>query len=139
MSLAILDGGGQDRFGTVSPRFPHSRVVDDGAEQRGEEIRAFRRARVPLVSGTCETVRLEWTIHPHEWTLREDIRRDEKSGAVVRTFVRSRHPSMASLPPLSSASDTVPLGEIDVEGGDGIDASSSRRNRQTYRIYVTER
>lgn len=86
MSLAILDGGGQDRFGTVSPRFPHSRVVDDGAEQRGEEIRAFRRARVPLVSGTCETVRLEWTIHPHEWTLREDIRRDEKSGAVVRTL-----------------------------------------------------
>lgn len=78
---------------------------------------------------------------PSQWSGHyEDIRRDiegrtKKAG---RSFARSRHPSMASLPPppFSSASDTVPLGEIDVEG---IDASSSRRNRQTYRIYVTER
>lgn len=70
---------------------------------KSEEIRAFWRA---LVSGTCETVRLEWTIRPDEWTLRGYVRseagQNEKSGG--RSHVR-----WLSGLPFSSASDTVPL------------------------------
>lgn len=52
---------------------------------KSEEIRAFWRA---LVSGTCETVRLEWTIRPDTPRIRKigGGADGTKEAAVVRTF-----------------------------------------------------
>ena len=122
----------EDRFGTLSARFPSRyhhvarpslRTMARNKERGNKGILARASA---LVSGTCETVRLEWTIRPDEWTLRGYVRSEAKR---KKSFARSLSSPPFDGPPFSSASDTVPLPVLDVQGVEaswlGIDASSS--------------
>lgn len=124
----------EDRFGTLSARFPSRyhhvarpslRTMARNKERGNKGILARASA---LVSGTCETVRLEWTIRPDVDTPR--IRKiGGETKKVVRTFALFATLRWFSGPPFSSASDTVPLPVLDVQGVEaswlGIDASSS--------------